>query len=1033
MENAGTLDQAGSAGRPAGRQRPLRSFFARAAVLAAVWGAIVAGASEIIHPTAAATPAATQPGEALAAASAPADKLAGTILREGLAIRVSEDLRARTGMSLDPVEADLVLGRRAPPKAGMAVAFGDGAVRSWQPARADEKGWFELEALEGGYVYFRLDSPRKRTMLLEGMGHDMVYVNGEPRAGNQYGTTDEYQAWEPRFTFSVIPIELRAGRNDLLFKCYRGRLKVRLRETRPGALLNAADLTLPDLIAGEPSAYWGAVVVVNASPVPLRDAVLRVGGAPAGGAGSGMSKANQASTGSSKGEADRIETKRAMAGAGHVQARSPGVGTAGPISEADPVGKGRLRPTETAIPVIPPFSIRKVGFRIEGAAPADPGDDSLALELVRGADQRSAAGRGPGSAARRGEDRNDVGRSEPAAAAAPDGSGSHAGLLPMPALDRAVVLDRASIPIRVVNRGEVYKRTFLSGIDGSVQYYAVNPARGAEPGGRPLALFFSLHGAAVEALNQARAYAPKTWGHIVAPTNRRPFGYNWEDWGQLDALEVLALVEKELNIDPERVYLTGHSMGGHGTWHIGETFPDRFAAIGPSAGWLSFYSYRSRKGPDASTPIGAILARATSPSDTFALAPNLKQEGVYVLHGSDDDNVPVTESRRMVEVLSGFHRDFVYHEQKGAGHWWDLSDEPGADCVDWPPLFDFFARRARPGAGRVRQVDFITASPGISSRSDWLEIEAQTKPLGLSSASVRYEPGSRRFTGSTDNVARLSFELAPLAPEGPVSVELDGQKLDGISISSLSTRGNESSTPSPSSDSIATSRMAGAAGGVWNTGRERGPKLRLERRDGAWAVADEPSPSLKGPHRYGTLKDAFRNRVLFVYGTKGTPEENAWAFAKARYDAERFWYQGNGSIELVPDTGFDAAADPDRNVVLYGNARTNAAWGPLLGASPVQVDGEAVRIGDRRVAGADLACLFIRPRPGSPTASVGAIAGTGIAGMRLTDNKLYLEAGYPFPDFLLFRAAGPASGDGLLAAGFFDLDWSVGRDFAWSE
>ena len=66
--------------------------------------------------------------------------------------------------------------------------------------------------------------------------------------------------------------------------------------------------------------------------------------------------------------------------------------------------------------------------------------------------------------------------------------------------------------------------------------------------------------------------------------------------------------------------------------------------------------------------------------------------------------------------------------------------------------------------------------------------------------------------------------------------------------------------------------------------------------------------------------------MIFVYGTKGNTEENQWAFIKARYDAERFWYQGNGSVDVIQDTEFDLLAEPDRNVILYGNAQTNQAW-----------------------------------------------------------------------------------------------------------
>ena len=60
----------------------------------------------------------------------------------------------------------------------------------------------------------------------------------------------------------------------------------------------------------------------------------------------------------------------------------------------------------------------------------------------------------------------------------------------------------------------------------------------------------------------------------------------------------------------------------------------------------------------------------------------------------------------------------------------------------------------------------------------------------------------------------------------------------------------------------------------------------------------------KGPHRQGPFKEAFRNRFILVVGTKGTPEENAWGLARARFDAETFWYRGNGSVDVVTDTAF---------------------------------------------------------------------------------------------------------------------------------
>lgn len=609
---------------------------------------------------------------------------------------------------------------------------------------------------------------------------------------------------------------------------------------------------------------------------------------------------------------------------------------------------GQAPPVLTPIPSIPRWSQKKVAFQLQGTAATAGETCAVDLKLMK---QESS---------------------------------------------RVQALDTAVVKLRVRQATQTRKRTFISRIDRSVQYYAVNPlqppplpAAGAKGNTAP-ALFLSLHGAGVEAIGQADAYNGKSWGYIVAPTNRRPYGFDWEDWGRLDALEVLELAQKQLHTDPQRTYLTGHSMGGHGVWVLGATFPDRFAAIGPSAGWISFSTY-GRSNREAQTgAVQEMLMRATAPGDTLTLMRNYSQQGVYILHGGADDNVPVAQARTMNQNLGTFHRDFVFHEQPGAGHWWNISDEPGAACVDWPPMFDFFARHAIPGDASIRQVDFTTANPGISAWSHWVGIEAQIRPLRPSSASIRYDPGHRRFVGTTDNVARISLRLSQAPPGKPILVELDGQKIEGI---------------------------------AWPAGA---PQIWLKRENEKWSATAQPPLLLKGPHRYGPFKEAFRNGILLVYGTRGTDEENDWAFAKARYDAEQFWYRGNGSLTLIPDTQFRAAAEPDRDVILYGNAQTNSAWGQLLSNSPLQVGRGSIRVDQHEETGENLACLFLRPRPGSNRASVGVVAGSGIAGMRLTDRLAYFTSGVSYPDYIIIGPEVLAQASaGIKVAGFFGIDWSV--------
>ncbi|HUI65936.1 MAG TPA: alpha/beta hydrolase, partial [Bacteroidota bacterium] len=170
----------------------------------------------------------------------------------------------------------------------------------------------------------------------------------------------------------------------------------------------------------------------------------------------------------------------------------------------------------------------------------------------------------------------------------------------------------------------------------------------------------------------------------------------------------------------------------------------------------------------------------------------------------------------------------------------------------------------------------------------------------------------------------------------------------------------------------------------------------------------------------------FHHKVVFVYGTAGSGEENRWAFEKSRFDAERFWYQGNGSIEVVSDADFRAADYPESNVVLYGNAATNSAWSSLLLESPVQIQRGEIRFGASAYKGDDLACVVIRPRTGTTDLCVGAIGGSGAKGMRLTDRMPYLLPGVAFPDVVVARTSMLEKGEeGVEAAGFFGLDWSL--------
>ena len=62
-----------------------------------------------------------------------------------------------------------------------------------------------------------------------------------------------------------------------------------------------------------------------------------------------------------------------------------------------------------------------------------------------------------------------------------------------------------------------------------------------------------------------------------------------------DVMNVIALVEKEYAIDMSRVYLMGHSMGGMGTWYLGQKYADKWAALGVMSGGFGYKDYPAER------------------------------------------------------------------------------------------------------------------------------------------------------------------------------------------------------------------------------------------------------------------------------------------------------------------------------------------------------------------------------------------------------------------------------------------------------
>lgn len=169
----------------------------------------------------------------------------------------------------------------------------------------------------------------------------------------------------------------------------------------------------------------------------------------------------------------------------------------------------------------------------------------------------------------------------------------------------------------------------------------------------PLLLFLHGSGERGENLDRVKVHGPPK---LVAAGKELPFivvspqcpsrGRGWQPH-ELSAL--LDEIIEKYKVDQDRIYVTGLSMGGFGTWSLAAFSPDRFAALVPICG-----------GGDPNT------------------ARRFSHVATWVFHGAKDPAVPLAASEKMVEALkkAGGNVKFTIYPEAGHDSWTEAYNTP---------------------------------------------------------------------------------------------------------------------------------------------------------------------------------------------------------------------------------------------------------------------------------------------------------------------------------------------------------------------
>lgn len=269
----------------------------------------------------------------------------------------------------------------------------------------------------------------------------------------------------------------------------------------------------------------------------------------------------------------------------------------------------------------------------------------------------------------------------------------------------------------------------------------------------PLAI--GLHGGG-QNLGDA-AWAEKAYGYMAEKGGcigvyPEVLQKRYAEWGRSSeeaeyVEEVIDAAMRTWNIDTDRVYMMGDSMGGYGTWHIGGTLADRLSALGSHA--------------------GGILRLGRNPWG-IGVIPNLRNTPIYFTHGAQDQPAPIGSDRRADQILSQLRKEdpggyeHRYTEFPDRGH--SIPRDELVKSMDW-----ILERKRDANAKRLVWETYY----GWKREFGWLKLDRPE--LGQKVAAEikenRVELTLTKVNG--DLRVRLNRELVDVSK--PVTIVVDGR------------------------------------------------------------------------------------------------------------------------------------------------------------------------------------------------------------------------------------------------------------------
>jgi predicted esterase len=444
--------------------------------------------------------------------------------------------------------------------------------------------------------------------------------------------------------------------------------------------------------------------------------------------------------------------------------------------------------------------------------------------------------------------------------------------------------------------------------------------------------------------------------------------------GDRDVMRCIAEAKQRFSIDEDRVYLTGESMGGHGTWAIASRHPDVFAAAAPVYGGWDFRITNVTRAVTVTAPTTQMSAFGLERSSSFSHAENLLHVPLLVVHGDADASVHVENSRHAVKLLQRWGYNVRYYEMPGWAH---------EDLGQRLAIADWLLTHKRASAARTVRL----RSPDLAGASAyWVNVRAYQRPAEIIRVNAEVmQPGVIRVDST--NVAALSLDV-----------------------------------PKPYRGSSATVQI------IWN-----GKVHAIEASSGRVELGTAPdAPLHKRPGLEGSLPAAIERPFAVVVGTI-SPDARMRETIQARADwfAQQWLGWQKHPLRVLKDTEISREHERQLSLILLGGADANAVTKRLANQLPFSGSPDGIVVDGRKFAVPDSVLQAIYPSPFVEDQYVYVVAATSADGMYFWKPQIVnFIVGFPIThfDWLIQDGRRPPPGatdtqGANVALGVFDVSW----------